>query len=498
MKSSVAKETKLLAKHSIIYGFGTILNSSVAILMLPIYTRFLTPTDYGIKELLGLTVDVIGILLAAAIASATYRFYFEYEEIKDRNEVISTAIISLGSFGLFSIFLLSFTTRFMARYILDSSEYYYFFLIAFASMWFNAMINIGYNYLRANQKSIQFLAFSSCKLILALSLNIYFVAIVKLGVLGILVSNLISSILIFLSLVLPLIVRIGLKFSPEKIKGMLKFGLPVIPAQLGSFVVHLSGRFFIKAFFSLADTGLYSLAYRFGTLPNTFITSPFNQIWFPRRLEIYKNEDSERLFGQIFTYFCFILFFAGLAISILTKDVLMIMADPKFWSAYKIVPIIVIAITIFSFHYHFHIGIVIYKKTKYFAYIDGSNALLVLILNFFLIKKYGIWGAAFVTLIAFIYKVSLTYILSSKLYKIYFEFRRLLKMTIVAFILYGICYSLEIQHVWLSFLFKSLIICTFPIILYFIEFFTKEEMSYVKGFIQSKRIRILNGFVKKE
>ena len=73
---------------------------------------------------------------------------------------------------------------------------------------------------------------------------------------------------------------------------------------------------------------------------------------------------------------------AGLGISVLTKDLLMIMADEKFWSAYKIVPIIVIATTIFSFHYHLNMGILISKKTKYLAYINFSNGFFIFILNF--------------------------------------------------------------------------------------------------------------------
>ena len=107
MKVSLGKELRGLAKHSFLYGFGNLFNRVVAFLLLPVYTRFLTPHDYGIKELVGLSTDVIGILLATAISSAIYRFYFEYEDTKDRNEVISSAIITIGSFGLFAILLLS-------------------------------------------------------------------------------------------------------------------------------------------------------------------------------------------------------------------------------------------------------------------------------------------------------------------------------------------------------------------------------------------------------
>ena len=83
MSLTIENEARLLAKHSTIFGAGNFINKIVAFALIPIYTRYLTPDEYGIKALVGLTVDVIGILLAIAISSAVYRFYFEYEDIKN-------------------------------------------------------------------------------------------------------------------------------------------------------------------------------------------------------------------------------------------------------------------------------------------------------------------------------------------------------------------------------------------------------------------------------
>jgi O-antigen/teichoic acid export membrane protein len=482
----VISESKLLAKHSLIYGLGNFFNRIAAFLLLPIYTRFLTPHDYGIKELVGLTTDVIGVLLATAIASAIYRFYFEYEDIKDRNEVISSAIITISCFGLFAILLLSLATKTMARYILDSPTLYYFFLLSFASMWFQSLNNIGYNYLRANQQSLKFVTLQLGKMLVVIGLNIYLVCFVKLGVLGILISTLISSIAMCFILILPLCLKTHLRFSYTKVKAMLKFGLPVIPAQLGAFVVHISDRFFIKAYCSIADAGLYSLGYRFGALTGRFVSDPFNQTWQPRRFELYKEEGSEELFGRIFTYFLALMFFGGLAISVLTKDVLIIIADERFWSAYKVVPIIVLATTIFSFHYHLNMGILITKKTKYLAYINFSNAVFILLLNFLLIPKYGVYGAAFATLIAFVYKVSLTYYFSSKYYKIYFEFIRIGKILLAAAVLYFVTLFIEFPSIYINFSLKSGIIFLYPLLLYAFRFYSIEEKQKAAEFVKPR------------
>ena len=162
--SSLVKESLLLAKHSMIYGTGTVINSVVAILLLPIYTRYLTPTDYGVKELIGLTVDIVGILIATAVSSGVLRFYFEYENEQDRNEVISAAIIGLSLLAFAAFLLLSFFTKPMAGYIIDAPGLYYYFNISLVSMWLNSVNDVGFGYLRAKQKSVLFvlLSFSSC------------------------------------------------------------------------------------------------------------------------------------------------------------------------------------------------------------------------------------------------------------------------------------------------------------------------------------------------
>ena len=492
MTLGIKTEIKLLARHSMVYSLGTFMQRIVALLLLPIYTRFLTPHDYGVKELVGLSTDVIAILLATAISGAFYRFYFHYEKEEERNEVVSSALITIGLSGLLAVGLLLFFTRNLAAVVLDDPALYFFFSISFASLWFQSLNSIGYDYLKANKRSATFISLSFAKMVLAIVLNIYFICVLKTGVVGILISNLVAAVVMTLVMVLPLLFRVGLRFSRAKVVEMLHFGLPLIPAQFGAFIVHLSDRFFIKEYVSIADAGLYSLGYRFGTLPGTFISDPFNQIFQPRRLEVYKQHDSEYLFGRIFTYFLVLILFAGLIVSVLTREVLIVMADKEFWSAYQIVPVIVLANTIFSFHYHLNIGIIISKKTKYLAYINFSNGTLVLLLNFLLIPRYGIWGAAWATLFAFIYKAALTYYFSSRFYKVHFEIVRIFKLIFIAGVVYFIAQKLTIDSVLSSFVIKSLVVfLLYPFGLFCVRFFSEEEM---KKIISSFKHRSLAGW----
>lgn len=481
---SIGKETKLLAKHSLIYGIGASLNKVAAFLLLPVYTQYLTTHDYGVKELVALTTDIITTIIATSIASAFYRFYFEYSDEKHRNLVLSSSYIFMAGTGTFFALLLSLATPLLAKYILDSSDLYYYFLISFVSMWFQAMNEIGMYSLRATRKSLQYNIISIFRLILAISLNIFLIVFLHKGVLGIFISTLIASIITFCILNVPQLWKVGLNFSPNIIKEMLKFGLPMIPSELGAIVVRISDRFFIKSYCSIAETGLYALGFRFGLLPGMFVSEPFNQVWQPRRLEVYKQPNSEEIFGKIFTYFLAFMAFAALFTAVLTREILMIMAEKPFWDAYRIVPIIVMADVVFTLQYHFNIGFIIQKQTKYFAYINVSNGILNLALNFLLIPTYGMYGAAYATLISFTYVTAMTYLLSRRFFKIHFELIRLVKIFLAACAVFVVAGQISTFSIYLTMLLKTLVLGSYPLILYAFGFFTQKERELFSSMVR--------------
>ncbi len=486
----LGRESKLLAKHTAIYALGGMLQRLTGFLLLPVYTRHLTPTDFGIQEMVGLSTDIAATLIAASISIAVLRFYFEYDLPEERNAVLSTALLVLGGIGLAALAVLLSLSGPIADLVLDDASLAQYFWISFTSLWFGSVNGIAFDYLRAKQKSVKYIIVSLLSLLLTVALNVYLVVVARLGVLGILLSTLTSSVVTFFILTIPLLFKIGLVYSRAKAKEMLAYGLPLVPGQISRIIVNLSDRYFIKEFLSLADAGIYSLGYRFGVLPSILISQPFNQTWMPRRLEIYKSENAEYVFGRIFTYFLAAMFFAGVGISILSREALMVMADEKFWGAYAIVPIIVLANITFTLHYHFQMGLVIKKKIKYMGIIDPTNAVFVLVLNYLLIPRYGIFGAAYATLMAFVYKSALTYYLSKRIFSIHIETKRILKIILASGLIFWCSTLLHQDSLMLSFLLKLLLVSLFPVLLWGLRFFSKGELDQARAFFSKMRERL--------
>jgi O-antigen/teichoic acid export membrane protein len=312
-----------------------------------------------------------------------------------------------------------------------------------------------------------------------------------LGVLGVLLGNMIAAITIAIIMMVTVLSKVGLRFSINSLKEMLRFGLPLVPGALANFVVLVSDRYFVKVFGSLAHTGIYSLSCKFGVLPHNFVTMPFFQIWSVRRFELMKSSTAEETMGRVITYFLMVITYIGLGLSVLSKDVIQIIADPKYWDAHLYIPLLVLSYIIFGLYNHFSVSILIHKKTKYISYIDLSNGAINVLLNIVLIQRYGIFGAVYATLISYTLRIAVLYVVSNRIQKIYFEFGRAAKILATATMVYVASMFIDSGSAITNLLLKGLLLTTWPAILFCSNFFNPNERVSLSSFLTYRKLRTL-------
>jgi len=490
MAQGVAAEVKVLSKHSSIYGLANLLNRIVSFIMLPVYTRFLTPADYGVMDLIYFTTAFLGMVLEMGINAAMSRFYFDSEDQSERNLAISCAYYGFGVISTTLILCFMAGSGFLNHLIFKQNDYTNLLILGLASLGLDIYIQVGYNYLRVRQRSLNLTIVSISRLIMQLSLNILFVVYYKMGVKGVLLGTLIANSVLVAYLVPMTLRETGLRYSWPKLKAMIGYGLPLIPSNILSYIVNVSDRFFVNAYSGLTTTGIYSLGYRFGVLINEFVASPFSQIWMPRRFETFAREESERIFGRIFTYFCLLICFVGLGISVVTKDIIRLMSDKTYWDAYLVVPVIVLSYIVASFQMHFNIGILMQKKTKYIMYVNIITAAVNLVLNYFWIKSYGMWGAAYATLASFALKSSLMFVIGNRLVKIHVETARLIKLFALAGFLFWPLNAVDVGSSLANIAIKAVGCFLLPGILYVIRYFDADELRQGKTLAREQLGRI--------
>ena len=482
----ISKEIKFLLTHSSIYGLGSVVSRIVAFILLPLYTRYLTPTDYGVLETIDISSGIIGIVGTVGIAMALSRFYYESEEMEERNTVVSTTYITYSVIACLFIPLLYYMSDPLAKIFFSSEHYSHFFRISFASLLLGGMIDIGMMYLRLIKKSPIFITITITRLTLLIFFNIIFIVYFKMGILGILYSSLIVrslyALIITGSILWKTKVRISLKLSCN----MLKYSLPIIPSNLANTLVKQSDKYFVLYFISIADMGIYSLALKLGNAVHNLLTIPFNMAYIPRRFEIMKRHEAKETYAKVFTYYIFFVVYVGLAISIFIPEILELLVTSKFFRAGRFVPLVVFSMIIFGCHYHFNFGILYSKKTKYLAYINLSSAVISLALNFFLIQAYGIWGAISSSVIALSFQAFLLYFFSDKFYHIEYEFRRIFMYMLVAGIFYGFSTQINTNTLVLTLGIKLFLLALFPFSIILLRIISPEESAKLKQIYTAK------------
>ena len=336
-------ELKKTIGHAGIYSIGVLLNRSVSFIMLPIYTRYLTPENYGVLELLELTVDVVSIFTGLGILQGLFKFYYQFEKEKDKRHLISTIFILVICFYFVSCAFGALFSDHVSRLIFNNSQFSNLVAISFLNLFLSFLIYTPLAYIRTIQKPVLFVIISSIKLILQLSLNILLLVHLKMGVIGVLYSTTITSIILGGFLSGYTFRNVGIFYSKKLAKRLIKFGYPFVFSGMGAFVLTYADRFFLNYYGQLSTVGIFALGYKFGFLLMTFPIRPIYNIWMVQRFELIKQKNYEDAFNAFFFWFIVIVTACVLFISIASRDVIKIMAHESYWEAYKIVPIILLA-----------------------------------------------------------------------------------------------------------------------------------------------------------
>ncbi|MBI5180240.1 MAG: oligosaccharide flippase family protein [Nitrospirae bacterium] len=478
------QEILQLSKHTMIYGVASIIGRAVSFIMLPVYTRYLTPADYGVLELLSMTIDIIAMIAGIGITSTVFKYYSEYENIEEKNDVISTAIIMLIILSSITATLGFIFSNKLSQLVFGQIDNANYFMLFFIIYFLQSVNIIPLMFIRAMQNSKLFISISLIKLFMAVFFNICFLVLLKMGVTGILYSTLLADFIVGLYLVIHTFRRIGFRFSIYKSKKMVKFGYPFIFASLSSFVITYSDRYFLNVYSTLTIVGVYSLAYKFGFLMGYLTVGPFLQIWETQRFEIAKQDSALPIFKKVFLYLNILIISLSLIISLFVKDILTIMSAPSYHEAYKIVPIIIVAYILQAWTFYCNLGIYIKGRSKYMAIAYIISAISVTIFNFIFIPKYGAYGAAWATVAAFFILFFLTNIFSQRFFYIDYGWSKQLQMFILAVLIYLLSAAVEIQQIVISIGKNTILLLLFGILIY--RFFLNEyEKSIIMQLIRN-------------
>jgi O-antigen/teichoic acid export membrane protein len=409
-----------LARASALYTFGNIAPRIGAFILLPIYVTFLSPADYGTLALLASLAGVLAIVYHLGLDASLMRLHFDTEG-RARGSLY-------GSSTLFTLSLASLLTIVLAVTIGPFFEQLFagtpFIPLGALALLVALVSSVGYvpsTLFRASGQANRFLLVNLGAFIISSVVSVTLVVVFGLGATGVLTGQLIGSTAVAI-VALAIVARLGTwTIDLNALRPALRLGLPLLPHAISGWALRLADRWLIVAFIGLpaldarAQVGVYSLGYQLGFIVSIVLQS-FNSAWSPYFYRSGSADEGPRLHGAMTTLVIGGLLVLAVGVSTLAPEIVAIAARPDYNQAADVVPVIAFAYAIQGLYVMFVAAAFLMKRTERLAPITFGAAILNVALNVVLVPAFGIMGAAWATLGAYLFFAGATYLLGRRLY----------------------------------------------------------------------------------
>lgn len=423
-----------LGRDTVIYGLSTVLSRAAGFLMLPIYTRYLSPANYGLLQLLDLAAEVTQLLFLAGTRNGLVRFFFRTDSQYDRRTVVSSTFALEMVLALTGALVLAAAAHPVWRVALAGEGSVGLVRLTALNFFLVTLQNTPLGYMQAAQRARTHAVAQAIKLVFQVGFNLYFLVHLEMGVLGMLLSSVVVNALIGIGLVVWMLKDIGWSPQMSVAVALRRYGLPYQLTFVGAFILTFGDRFFLQRYTGSTAVGLYALAYQFGFLLVQLSSGPFMSAWTPERFKALKRAPDEvaQETQQGFLFLNLLMFTLAVGIAVFARPALTILVDAAYREAAKIIPFVLAAYVVQSWAEAVKFGIDAAERPIYYTYASWSATAVVLVGYAFLIPPLGPYGAALATVLAFIVRFGLTYFWSQRLWQLEYGWGRIRLLAAIA------------------------------------------------------------------
>jgi O-antigen/teichoic acid export membrane protein len=422
--TSLGGQLKRLGKHSLIYGLGGLVSRILAVFLLPLYTRYLSPSDYGEVETLIALTTVVGIALRMGINSAFFRFYFDSPEPQARLLVLRTSFwftMTMATAGLLVGLALAAP---IARGLFGSTEDVDLVRASFVGLWAGMNYEQLTSLFRVEERSVAFVSASLVNIFVTVGATLVLVVALDAGPIGVIVGNFTGTLLVYFALVGYRREQLGLQFDRRLFREMNRFGMPLVPTALFLWVTNFSDRLFLARLADTTEVGLYSVGVRIASAMVLMITA-FRLAWPAFAYSIHDDREARRTYAFVLTYVVLVTTWVATALALLSPWLVRWIAAPAFESASRVVGPLAFAAVAFAGYIVVAIGVGRAKRTQFNWVVTGAAAAINIALNLLLIPPYGMMGAAIATIAAYSTMFFGMVWWSQRVYPIAYQWRRI-------------------------------------------------------------------------
>jgi O-antigen/teichoic acid export membrane protein len=466
------RDLRKLASESLIYGVPGIVLRFLSAFLVPLYTRVFTPAEYGVVGLVSSVQALLALVAMLALDNSTARWYYDTEDAGDRRSTFAswtwTYLAATTATGA-AVFV---AAGFLSRAFFGSDAYRYAFQLAAVTLPSAVLSSVLILWFRVQRRAWAAVLTTIAVSVLTILATVVLVAGFHRGIAGVFLGQLIGN----AAAVVIAVIFMRSWLSPRwfrwsRIRSMLGYGLPLIPAGLGYWMINLSDRFFVNQFRTTGEVGLYTVAG--GIAAVTYLgTSAFQMAWGPFAFAIHQRPHAKQVFANALLGYSWVACLAASAVSILAPEVIRVLATERYAGASIAVPTLAFSYVMYGAYYIAAIGPGIVKRTQPVGMAVTLAALVNILLNLLLIPSLGIVGAGTSTMLSFALMAAYLFARSQSLYPIPYRFAPVVGLAICSFVVSTGAERWQPSSLWLGVVGKVALLSLFVPAAFLFKFLT--------------------------
>ncbi|MFC2092090.1 lipopolysaccharide biosynthesis protein [Elusimicrobiota bacterium] len=401
-----------------IYTFGNILPHAVGFLLLPVYSRYLAPDEYGIVSSMTVLTTLFAVFFSLCMERSIYRLYFDYDDKQSKKDYLGTIFTSTIINSIVLMLLIFFLRKYVGN-IFKSIEFSPYYVYAILICFFSLFANIPRIYYQVEERAKKFVMLSVGQFLLTTVIVIIFVCYLRKGAVGQLEAVLLSWVIM-----LPVYLVVTFKITNFTIKkhilvNVLTYSFPLIPTIAASWAINMSNRIFIERYFDMSEVGIYSLGAKLATVGLILISGfdmAYSPYFFRKANEAGDQTNSKKILERSNNLYIAVMLTLVFVIALFSRELVVLLIDHKYIKAYMITRLILLAYFFLGLSGIVSRSLLQHKKTKQTMYIALIMAAFNVVMNFILIPIFGMYGAAYSTCMTFMIGFTIQYIYSKKCY----------------------------------------------------------------------------------
>jgi O-antigen/teichoic acid export membrane protein len=472
-----------LATTGFAYTASSVFSKVVAVLLLPVYTALLDPSEYGRAEILFGSVIAASIVVRLGVIEALLRFYYLPGERGE--DVVRTGFAALlWTTTAGALLLLPF-----AEPIADALRSEPGLVrIAIGGLWILTLYEYLVSLYRLDERAKAYFFFTFANVLAAIPLTLLLIAGFDEGARGLLLGSYAAGVPFIAWLALSERRRLGLVPRRSLLRRMLRFGLPTMPAELSLYSLIFVDRIVLVRYTSVAEVGLYALAFKFSQAIQVIVRG-FQLAWPPLAYSITDDEEARRVYATVVTAFAALSAFIVVGMWLEARWIVRLLAASEFFEAYRAIGLLSLGAALYGLYLALLVVLGRTGRTE-FNFPATLAALAVNIgLNLLLVPRHGMVGAGVALVASYLVALVLMWFFTRRLFPVPWQWGRLAMIAVGAAAVITAGELLLPTEGAAGLLSRTAAWLTYPLLLWFGGVISAEQRALVRRLARPEEVR---------